>query len=558
MKFFGKLLLTLLLVLLLIVVAFYVLLQSQWGAGWISRQISDSSAYQLSMSKAEHNFSAPSHLILNDVTFGHDGHPPMLVAKRVDLGLALIQFSNPLHFSSIRLERGTLDLDNYSTVSSLQADRLLLSQMNVSRSQDDWPVQAQRVDGGVIPWQPATVNQRTPQVRFQLSAGSMEVKGSPVTNALIEGSIAGEEVTIDNLGADVARGSITANAKRSATGSWQINNLRLNDIRLQTDRTLSEFVQPLLSLPNVHFSRVDITDARLEGKNWAVTDLDLMLKNLTLNGNGWQSDGGSLAMNASSVVKGSLQLDDPIVSLNFSQQGVDISQFSSRWVNGLVRTNGNWDRSSKKLNLDEVVIAGLEYTMPTDWRERWMAALPEWLDSVEISRFSASRNLLIDINPAFPFQLTALDGTGSKLLLARNHQWGIWAGTLSLNAAEATFNRVDLRHPSLALDANASRIDVREMSAFSGDGLLELTASINQQPDRAFSFSLNGRQVNLNLLQNWGWPQLPAGKGPFQLKGGGSLQQDRSLKDSLNATLSATPADTPLHQTMTNGVISAR
>lgn len=555
MKFLGKVLLTLLLVLLLAIVALYVLLQTQWGAGWISRQISDDSAYQLSMSKIEHDFSRPSHLLLDNVAFGRDGQPATLVAKSVDLGLGLKQFSNPLHFSSIRLNQGTLNLNNGSPPVSLQADRLQLSQMALNRSDENGSLQAQRVDGGIIPWQPEATARPDYQASFQISAGSLVLNGIPAANAIIEGNMKGREWTISNLGADVARGSVTANAHRDTAGNWQVSSLRLNSIRLQTDKTLSDFLQPLLSFPEVRLGRVDVTDARLEGRDWAVTDLDLVLKNITLNQGDWQSDGGSLAMNASSFVNGSLQLDDPIANLDFSPQGVELSQFSSRWVNGLIRAQGNWNRSDKKLILDEVVIAGLEYTLPSTWRERWMQSLPGWLDSVEIKRFSANRNLIIDIDPAFPFQMTSLEGTGSNLLLARNHQWGVWAGNLSLNAAEATFNRVDLRHPSLTLAADDSQINLSEMSAFSGDGMLEGNARISQQPERATSFTLNGRQVAFNLLQNWGWSQLAQGKGNLQLSGKALLQQDKPLKPTVNASLSVTSAEASVQQQMINGEV---
>ncbi|HAH14442.1 MAG TPA: AsmA family protein, partial [Pantoea agglomerans] len=103
MKFIGKFFLTLLLLLLFTLVVIYVLLQTQWGAGWFSRWVSDKTEWHLSLSKIEHNFSSPSHIILDDFSFGHDGQPAVLVAKRVDLGLALIQFSDPLHFSSLEL-----------------------------------------------------------------------------------------------------------------------------------------------------------------------------------------------------------------------------------------------------------------------------------------------------------------------------------------------------------------------------------------------------------------------------------------------------------------------
>lgn len=557
MKFLGKVLLTLLLLLLLVIVTLYVLLQTQWGAGWIGRQVSDDSDYQLSLSKMEHNFSDPSHLLLNDVSFGRKGQPPTLVAKRVNLGLGLIQFSNPLHFASIRLDQGTLNLSNKSAPLSLQADRLQLSQMALNRNEGNWPLQAQRVDGGVMPWKPEAGKVLGSQASFQMSAGSLTLNGIPATNVLIQGNLKGQQLTIGNLGADLALGSITASAERDAKGIWQVSTLRLNSIRLQTDKALSEFLQPLQELPAVHFDRVDITDARLEGLDWAVTDLDLNLKDLSLSNGDWQSDHGSLSMNANSFVNGSMQLNDPIANMDFSAQGIALTQFSSRWVNGLVRAQGNWTRSDRKLTLDELVVAGLEYTLPLNWRDRWMQTLPSWLSSVEVTKFSANRNLIIDVNPDFPFQMTSLDGTGSHLLMARQRQWGIWSGNLSVNAAEATFNRVDVRHPSLALNADNSSINVTEMSAFSHEGMLEGLATVSQQPQRALSLTLNGRQVPVNLLHEWGWPQVPLqGNGNLQLKLQGRLSAEQPLKTSANGTLTVTTGDRSVQQTMQAGQVT--
>lgn len=556
MKFFGKVLLTLLLILLLALVAIYVLLQTQWGAGWISRQVSASSDYQLSLSKMEHNFSDPSHLLLNDVAFGRKDQPATLVTRRVDLGLSLMQFSSPLHFASIRLDQGTLNLSDKSAPLSLQADRLQLSQMALNRNQGDWPLQAQRVDGGVTPWKPEAGNVLGKEARFQMSAGSLTLDGIPAANVLVQGSIHGPQLVLSNFGADVALGSVTASAQRDAQG-WQVNSLRLNSIRLQSDKTLAEFLQPLRTLPTMHFDRIDMTDARLQGQDWAVTDLDLTLKDLTLSNGDWQSDNGSLSMNASSFVNGSMQLDDPIANMDFSAQGAQLTQFSSRWVNGLVRAQGSWTRSDKKLTLDELVVAGLEYTLPLNWRERWMETLPSWLESVQVTKLSASRNLIIDINPDFPFQMTALDGNGSNLLMARNHQWGIWSGNLSFNAAAATFNRVDLRHPSIALSADDNAINVSEMSAFSADGMLEGLATLSQQPQRALSLTLNGRQVNATLLQNWGWPTIPLnGNATMQLKMQANLQASQPLKPSVNATLAVSNGEQSVQQTLRGGLLS--
>ncbi len=69
----------------------------------------------------------------------------------------------------------------------------------------------------------------------------------------------------------------------------------------------------------------------------------------------------------------------------------------------MVRTSGNWQRDGKTLILDDAAIAGLEYTCQ-NWQQLWMETTPGWLNSLQLKRFSASRNLIIDIDPDFPWQ----------------------------------------------------------------------------------------------------------------------------------------------------------
>lgn len=555
MKFLGKFFLTLLLLILLALVVLYVLLQTQWGAGWFSRWVSDKTAWHLSLSKIEHNFSSPSHIILDDFSFGHDGQPAVLVAKRVDLGLALVQFSDPLHFNSIEVRDGEINLANQApnTTLPIQANRLQLNNVRIENPQSTLPMSAERVNGGLLPWKPLPNDVLGSDAQFQISAGTLTLDGVPGNNVLLQGSIKQRRLVLSNIGADLARGSMTGNAERDAQGNWKIDQLRLNDIRLQTHQNLSDFLNPLRDVPSVSINRLDMTDARLQGPDWAVTDLDLTLKNITLRGDSWESDGGSLSMNAGNFINGGFELNDPIVNADLSAQGIALTQFSSRWVNGVVRASGNWSRSDKRLTLDELAIAGLEYTLPQNWRDRWQQALPDWLDSVLITRATANRNLIIDINPAFPFQMTSLDGSADNLLLARQHQWGIWAGKASFNAAEATFNRTDLRHPSIALNANDQQIQVTEMSAFNGSGLLEGTATVGQDVPRPLTLNLKGQAVPANVLGNWGWPTQLSGNSNLQLQMKASLNASAPLRPSVDGTLSVTTDTQAVQQTMRGG-----
>lgn len=558
MKFLGKLVLWLLIALLVVIVAAYFALQTRWGARQASSWLSESTGWKIAFDKMAHDFSSPLHLQLQNVTFGRDGKPPTLVARTVDIGFSTRQFSDPLHADEIVLSDGTLNLSPASASMPFAADRLQLRDMAFNSPDSEWNLSAQRVTGGVMPWQPEAGDVLGRKAQIQMSAGSMNINGIEASNVLIQGAIDNGEVTLNTLGADIARGTLTGNAKRRADGSWLVDNLRLNEIRLQSTKPLNEFLAPLTSVPSLQIGRLDVTDARLQGPGWAVTDLDLNLRNLTLSHNGWQSDDGTLSMNASEFIYGSLNFLDPIVNAEFSPQGIALRQFSSRWEGGMVRTSGNWLRAGNALVLDDAVFAGLEYTLPSNWKQLWMEPMPGWLQSLTLKKFSASRNLIIDIDPAFPWQITALDGYGGELQLVKDGQWGVWNGSATLNAAAATFNRIDVRRPSLKLNANASTVNISELSAFTERGILQATAAVSQLPQRQVNLSLNGRGVPLNILQAWGWPALPiSGDGNFQLTANGSVQANAPLKPSVNGQLSATNMDKQqAAQVMRNGEVS--
>ena len=95
MKFIGKLLVYLLVALLIVMLALYILLQTRWGASQVSSWVTVNTDYELSFDKMNHRFSSPSHIILENVTFGRDGKPATLVAKKVDIGLSSRQITDP-------------------------------------------------------------------------------------------------------------------------------------------------------------------------------------------------------------------------------------------------------------------------------------------------------------------------------------------------------------------------------------------------------------------------------------------------------------------------------
>ncbi len=558
MKFIGKILLTLLLLLVLAIVLLYVVLQTHWAAGQLSQWMSNNSNYRLSVEKIDHAWSEPGRITLNGVKLGQKNQPDTLNAAQVNLDLSWRQITEPRFFDRIVLVNGRLNLNPSAFNLPIQANTLQLSKMALTGDADSWAVDGQQVNAGIYPWQPKAGHLLGENTEFQLSAALLSINGIPVENVLVQGQINNNQLTLSNFGGDVARGQLTGKASRAPDGSWTVDNVRLSNVRLQTSQSLSVFLQNLHQQPKVVVKRFDLIDARLQGKDWAFSDVDLSVKDVSFEKGDWQSQDGEISLNATEMINGNLHVIDPIINLDLSPQGIAIKQVSARWEGGLLRTTGNWIRDSRRLQLNELTVAALEYTLPQNWRQLWVQSLPDWLSEVYVGKLMTNRNLIIDISPQFPFQLTALDGFGTDLLLARNHQWGIWSGKLNLNASDATFNKVDVRRPSLALEASDSQVKFTEMSAFTKEGLLEATASVDQQPQRNFTVAMNGRAVPVNVLETWGWPHLDLqGNANMQLNLQGQMPANVDFQPTLNGKLHVISADgKQLDQQMSKGIVA--
>lgn len=556
MKFLKKLIMAVLIAIILLVIALYLLMQTRWGAGAISSLITKNSRWSLTFSHMEHRWSAPAHFTFKNVTFGRKSQPAILTAQTMDIGLNRHAFTRPHRVESLLLEDGALHLSQ--TAFPVSADTLRLKSMALDNMQG---ISAQNVTGGISPWHPQANSITGHQAQLKFSAGTLTFGDITVNNALLQGRIDNGRIDLPTLGADIGRGTLTASLSRNQKGHWQVKNLRLNEIRLQSNKSLPSLFSTVATLPDMTIDRLDIINARLEGTGWAMTDLDLSLRALTLENGRWHSTDGTLSMNASDIIWGRLHLEEPMMDADLTPQGVTLRQFNSRLERGIVRASGAWRRDSRTLAINTLTLAGLEYTLVQNWKARWLKPLPAWLSNVTVEHFSASRNLLIDINPAFPFQFTALDASGQRLQLAQNGKWGLWAGTLNLNADSATLNRTDIRRPSLQLMATSDAIHLATFSTFVGTGLLEARGDVSQQPQRMFTLNVTGKSVPLDVFSQWGWPAhttpgISEENGNVQLDIKGSLEANVPLKTTVSGALQATRQQgLTLRQTMEKGNI---
>jgi len=232
--------------------------------------------------------------------------------------------------------------------------------MNIDNRDDTWPLRAERINGGVIPWYPTPDNLLGHKANVEFSADSVTLQGTSASHVLVQGSLDNGNLVLSTLGADIARGTLTGNVSRTRDGVWKVGSLRLNDIRLQTKQSLTDFLSPLTKIASLKIDRLDVIGARLEGPAWAISDLDLSLRDVTLSDGDWYSEEGTLSANAQEFIWHSVHLQDPIINADLTAQGLLLRQFSSRWEGGMVRANGQWLRDGNSAQMNEVVLTGLE------------------------------------------------------------------------------------------------------------------------------------------------------------------------------------------------------
>lgn len=479
----------------------YLALQTGTGAGWLSKALSHYSDYQIEIKQVNYSFSMPLQFELEQLQISNNNEQ-----KLADIGRAVViinpKFINtPNSLDNILLENGQVNLDLITpTDFTLNSNWLQLKNIDLVFNSALGRTELQQVNAGISPWKPNQII--TPNSTFQLSAQKFNVNQLTGQHLLIKGRNRQGNLLIDTFGANLPNGEITAQAQRTRQGGWIVNNFYINRFRWQSAESLQQagqaFFRSLAKLPVIDIRQLDIINASLEGDQWALNEANLSLQDIQLQNGKWSAKAGSANFSAGDVTFDSLQFSDPIIKLSLNHLDVVIEQASARWQGGLIKADGFWRHN--KLELDDVTVSGVEYTLPENWRTFPDYQFPDWLQTVNVNSLQIGRSVVVDINSAFPFQLTWLEAEGKELRVISDRRAGLRRGELSVHANNATFNKIDLRYPVITLTANDEQIQFTKMNAFIGKGLIDGQLTVSQADIHRFSLNLTGENVPLDLL----------------------------------------------------------
>ncbi|WP_241608541.1 hypothetical protein [Rosenbergiella australiborealis] len=528
MKLLLKLLLSLILLFLILISLGYGILRSQWGIAAACRWISDATAYHLSIERFTHSWSHPLTFELDNMTFGEDGQPALLITDKLSFSLIARQLLTPSHFGQITIKQGSLVLSNLTPEATLpfSADRLELQAVKLLNPYPTNCLSAKKIDGVVIPWQPSQQAVLGKKFTFNFSAENVHVGGRQFDKLIAQGDKDHQILTIHHLSGAVDRGTFEGQLERSAEGVWQIPYLALDNIRFQTEKPFVDMITQQLST-DVTIKQLRVNHLSIVGPDWVINDLSaegINLRNST-------PPEGKLSLNAGSLILGTEEWSQPHLSLTGSGGNLHIDRFTAGWAKGTVSAEGEWQEKERHLLLNQLVFSNIHYVLPSAWQAFLQEKLPSFIDTITLNTLRVDNGLLIDITPDFPFQMTATHITGNHLQIAQHHQWGIWGGDAEYYAATTTFNRQDVRALWFKIKANSDSLKLQEIKALIGDGPVIGDVDIAQSSPRSFSLSLRGEKVPYSAFNHWFWQHPLQGTGNFDLK----LEGNFSLADGVKS-----------------------
>ncbi|MDX8001073.1 AsmA family protein [Xenorhabdus sp. Reich] len=557
MRWLGKFFVTLLLLLVLAIIVIYVVIQTHWGAKQLSQWFSKQGHYQVSIESIDHNWLQPATVMLNRVEVRDKQSPFLLNVKTINLDFKWQHLLTPRNLHRLTLQQGTLTLSGNQFPPPLKADILQLDQMDIQLNNPNTHIQGKNITGGITPWEP-TAESPFGNGQYQFSANTILLKGIPVENVIMQGNYHNKILAIDSFGATFLHGAVSGDGQRLADGSWQWNNLLVSDIRWQSPMTLNTLKEKINHLPAIYVKDLNITNAKLQGRNWSVDYLDSTIKNVGLVSGSWNAGDGLIDFNAMDITFNNEKFSDTLGKFRFSGDTFTIANLTTHYQKGLFNIQSEWDRKTRQLTLKNSSVTGLLYILPPTWLNDFRKAAPEWISGLKLNDITLNNTLLIDPNPDFPFQLTTLSGHIDTMDILKNGHWGLWNGQASLQASGGTFNKIEIIRPYLQLHAINDKITIDKLNAFSGDGLLQITGTAEQQISQTpFNLSFRGMKADLNILPQWGWRPLDIqGEGNFSLSITGDLSAN-DIKETIKGTLDAdNKASDKESQSIEQGLIS--
>ncbi|XKM13194.1 hypothetical protein RCS94_09190 [Orbaceae bacterium ac157xtp] len=517
-----------------IVILPYLLIQTTIGANLVSKLVTNNNqTYAISIGHISHSLFNPYELTLEDVVI--QNHTQTKTHLKVDKLIVGLNQDDPFQtdsFNYLIIEKGEIQLNALGQ--NIQADLLQLKEINIEYQNDETQIQLNNVYGGIKPWSNSLLTERSDS-QFNFTVQKASINQLNVEAIYANGFQKNQILTVTQFGGNINQGFITAKFNIQPDNSWDIEQLKVNNLNFKSDSAFfnEKLSEELLSdLPKINIRQLSVIDSSLVLPNFILEKGNLEAKNLIYQ-NRLQLQKSDLTFNAQSLVINEELLEEPLIFWNTNQGDSITYQLTTKWYQGLFKINGVWQPNN--LMIDNFIITGIRYQLPQNWYQTLTNLPLDRLPNTQIKQFMLMPSLIIDTNSAFPFQFSALQVLGNDITLTNREL----KGNLLLSAESGTLNTIELAKPDLSVDLTPTTNALNFISLID-DGMIEGKITFAKNPifDVLFLKSYN---VKSDILSSWDLVKNPPLLNQFELTlNKQNCQTNNNQTSCLNGLLQST------------------
>lgn len=481
----------------------YFLAQTSYGATIISEQLSKRSPYTISIGQIHHSISQPFQVTFEHVvvTKKTDDNPSesQQIANVGELIIGIDQ-NDPwqlTHFDYITVINGVVNRldqgENYITANTLK-----FVNSTINAHFDDDTLALQSVDGGIKPF---TFTGEPYQ--FDLTAQTVLFNGFPLKSVLIQGFQQNGSINLTNVGGNIHNGFFVGKLSILPNNHLDISQLKVNNINVQSDVELVDLNELFAILPDINIHQFSLIDSSLSLPGLSIEKGNIEATDLSYD-DGWHLNQGTLVFNADNLVYHDNLFSSPLIELHSSQGKIAIEKAIATWNKGNINATGSWQNNH--LQLDQLLIAGVRYELPTRLNATW---LPELFQQITIDHLMVLPSLVINTDANSPFVFTNFELSGNDVDIRKDSKWGITSGSLFLRAESGTYKGVDIKYPDLSVEFLSDNSSEFNFSTLLNNGLFETMAIIDPTKTQFTTFKINAYNVNSTILTKWQLAQNP-------------------------------------------------
>ncbi|MEQ4654315.1 AsmA family protein [Providencia rettgeri] len=560
MKWLIKLTTYALLLLLLLFIFTYIGLQTRWGASYTSQFLSKFTDYDIDVGIMGHEFSNPGEFIFQDVKLANKNSDLSLDSRQIVLDVNWRNLFSGTAIKRLVITQGTLSTTVIpdTILLPISANILQFENSQITLKKDNDTVQVTGFTGGITPWKPA---ESSPfgYGDFRFTANQLKFNDLSFKNVAITGKLQQQGTEISQASAYLNNGYIAGAGKVLKDGTITVDSLTMNKVGWENKVDFDSLFDAITSEKSLQIKKVELTNIDIQGKDWALSGLSTEIDQLSFVKGSWTSSESNIRFNVDQFVVKDQQLSTLIGDLKINGDSLNINKLSGYYNKGVFNLSGSWQRNDRILTIDEGKLAGILYTLPENWLSFFAEPTPPWLSGLSIKKFTLSQSLLMNIQPQFPFELTALSGNIENIDLIKQKQWGIWSGKATFTADSGTINQVLVRRPFIEVRQSGKSSAAASLTVSTDKGISKVGLLVKQEPKKVpFLLRASGSNIDLVDLNQWGWAGFPAQViGDFDATLQGDLLAP-SVAKSLNGELMAVPLQGKrLFRTVVNGVVTS-